>query len=112
MQSHARRDLINYYFFFSNSVEVYLFFVSQVPALVYVFYISAYQSNGCTYGLTVTQGRFLSIIYFIASVTFQGEEEKYSTNIRYKCTWKGCKVVENTCNAIEKHIRLAHLGYV
>ena len=35
-----------------------------------------------------------------------------SKRVLFKCTWPGCGREYSTCPAVEKHVRLDHLGYV
>jgi len=37
-------------------------------------------------------------------------QEPVKTTTKYKCTWKGCRAIEEDCGDIEKHIRNSHLG--
>ena len=38
------------------------------------------------------------------------EPQKKKTKLIFKCTWRGCSMIKESCFEIEAHVRYAHLG--
>lgn len=58
----------------------------------------------------LTLPRFSATIQVMTSVVLFLPQS--STRTMFKCTWTGCHEMTAACDAIERHIRSTHLGYV